>query len=272
MVVRLVSFASGFGRIQGDHVVPMGEDIRGYLGGEVPPREGAAVPLAALTLLAPVPWPSKIICIGLNYRDHALEAGQPIPDEPVLFGKFGNSLVGPDADVVIPQAASSAIDFEAELGVVMGRRASRVSSAAALDYVAGYMCVNDVSDRKLQMRSGQWLRGKAIDTFMPAGPWLTTVDEVPGPQSLWIRCSVNSESRQSSNTSQMIFGVAEIISFISETITLFPGDVIATGTPAGVGMAAKPPRYLRVGDQVAVAIEGLGVLRNRICAETWVPQ
>lgn len=266
--MRLVSFANGFGRIQGDRVIPMGQDIMGYLGGDVLPREEAAVPLGALSLLAPVPWPGKIICIGLNYRDHALEAGQQIPDEPVLFAKYANSLVGPDADIVIPQAASSAIDFEAELGVVMGRRAFRISSAEALDYVAGYMCVNDVSDRTLQMRSGQWTRGKAIDTFMPAGPWLTTVDEVPEPQSLWIRCSVNAESRQWSNTNQMIFGVAEIISFISETITLSPGDLIATGTPAGVGMAAKPPRYLGVGDEVALEIEGLGVLRNRVCAET----
>jgi acylpyruvate hydrolase len=185
--MRLVSFDNGFGRVHGDTVIPMGQDIIGYLGGDIPAREGPAVSTEALPLLAPVPCPGKIICIGLNYRDHALEVGQQSPAEPVLLAKYANSLVGPSEDIVVPQAASSAIDFEAELGVVIGRRASRVSAAFALDYVAGYMCVNDVSDRALQIRSSQWMRGKATDTFIPAGPWVTTVDEVPEPQSLWIR-------------------------------------------------------------------------------------
>ena len=266
--MRLVSFPGGFGRIEGDCVVRMGGDILGYLRAGEACEDESAIALQGLSLVAPVPSPGKIICVGLNYRDHALETGQSIPTEPVLFAKYANSLVGPGCDVVVPAAASSAIDYEAELGVVIGRAASRVRPGEALDYVAGYMCLNDVSDRDLQMRGGQWMRGKAIDTFMPAGPWLTTVDELPSPQNLGIRCIVNGEVRQESNTRQMIFGVSELVSFIRRTISLVPGDVIATGTPAGVGMAMIPPRYLRFGDEVVVEIGGLGALRSRVSAET----
>lgn len=264
--VRLVSFSSGFGRIDGDSVVPMGHDIVAYLSGGAPSQNGQPIPLGQLDLIAPVPVPQKIICVGLNYRDHAIETGMEIPEEPILFAKYPNSLVGPNADIVVPSVARS-VDFEAELGVVIGKTASRVAEADALEYVAGYMCLNDVSDRDLQMRAGQWTRGKAIDTFMPAGPWLTTADEILDPQKLTVRCLVNGEVRQDSSTSEMIFSVADLVSFISQTITLEPGDLIATGTPAGVGMSAKPVRYLQSSDEVIVEIEGLGSLQNRVRPE-----
>jgi len=264
--VRLVSFAGGFGRIEGESVVPMGQDVVAYLRGTEPGHDAAPRPLAEVMLGTPVPNPSKIICVGLNYYDHAAESGFTAPDEPVLFAKYPNSLIGPHADIVVPDVCS-AVDYEAELGLVIGRTASRVSAAHALDYVAGYMCLNDVSDRVLQMRASQWTRGKTVDTFLPAGPWLTTADEVGDPQALAIRCLVNGEVRQAASTSQMIFGLAELVSFISQTITLQPGDLIATGTPEGVGMGSNPPRYLKPGDEVVVEIEGMGTLRNRVRPE-----
>jgi 2-keto-4-pentenoate hydratase/2-oxohepta-3-ene-1,7-dioic acid hydratase in catechol pathway len=174
-------------------------------------------------------------------------------------------VVGPGADVVVPPDAEK-IDYEAELAVVIGRRASAVPTGEALDHVAGYTCANDVSSRSLQFRSSQWLLGKAIDTFLPLGPYLVTADEVPDPQALGIRCLVNDELRQSSDTGQMIFGVAELVSFTSRTITLEPGDVLITGTPAGVAMAADPPRYLRPGDRMRIEIDGVGELDNTVRA------
>jgi 2-keto-4-pentenoate hydratase/2-oxohepta-3-ene-1,7-dioic acid hydratase in catechol pathway len=264
--VRLVSFEGGFGRVEDGTVVPMGPSLADWLAfGTQSVATGAARPLAELRLLAPVPRPGKIVCVGLNYRDHANETGQPIPSEPVLFSKYANSVVGPGAEVVVPPDAEK-IDYEAELAVVIGRRASAVPTGEALDHVAGYTCANDVSSRSLQFRSSQWLLGKAIDTFLPLGPYLVTADEVPDPQALGIRCLVNDELRQSSDTGQMIFGVAELVSFISRTITLEPGDVLVTGTPAGVGMAADPPRYLRPGDRMRIEIDGVGELDNAVRA------
>jgi 2,4-didehydro-3-deoxy-L-rhamnonate hydrolase len=264
--VRLVSFEGGFGRVEDGEVVPMGPSLLDWLASGT---QGTATarprPLAEVRLLAPVTRPGKIICVGLNYRDHARETGQDIPKEPVLFPKYANSVVGPGADVVVPPEADK-IDYEAELAVVMGRRASRVAEADALGHVAGYACANDVSARSLQFRSAQWLLGKAIDTFLPLGPYLVTTDEVPDPQALGIRCLVNDELRQSSDTGQMVFGVAELVSFVSRTITLEPGDLLVTGTPSGVGMAADPPRFLRPGDRVRVEIDGLGTLDNTIRA------
>jgi acylpyruvate hydrolase len=262
--VRLVSFEGGFGRVEEDSVVPMGPSLVDWLAfGTQGVATGAPRPLAEVRLLAPVPRPGKIVCVGLNYRDHAKETGQPIPSEPVLFSKYANSVVGPGADVVVPPGAEK-IDYEAELAVVIGRRASAVPTGEALDHVAGYTCANDVSSRSLQFRSGQWLLGKAIDTFLPLGPFLVTADEVPDPQALGIRCLVNGELRQSSDTGQMVFGVAELVSFTSRTITLEPGDVLVTGTPSGVGMAADPPRYLGPGDRMRVEIDGLGELDNTV--------
>jgi 2-keto-4-pentenoate hydratase/2-oxohepta-3-ene-1,7-dioic acid hydratase in catechol pathway len=175
-------------------------------------------------------------------------------------------VVGPGADVVVPPEAAEQVDYEAELAVVIGRRASRVTADDALHHVAGYACANDVSARSLQFRSSQWLLGKAIDTFLPLGPWLVTADEVPDPQGLGIRCLVNDEVLQDSDTGQMVFGVAELIAYASRTITLEPGDLLVTGTPSGVGMAADPPRFLRPGDRMRVEIDGLGQLDNTVRA------
>jgi 2-keto-4-pentenoate hydratase/2-oxohepta-3-ene-1,7-dioic acid hydratase in catechol pathway len=262
--VRLVSFDGGFGRVEDGAVVPMGPSLVDWLAfGTQGTATGRPRPLEEVRLLAPVPRPGKIVCVGLNYRDHARETGQDIPGEPVLFSKYANSVVGPGADVVVPPEADR-IDYEAELAVVIGRRASRVTEAEALDHVAGYACANDVSSRSLQFRSAQWLLGKAIDTFLPLGPWLVTPDEVPDPQALGIRCLVNDEVRQSSDTGQMIFGVAELVGFVSRTITLEPGDLLVTGTPSGVGMAADPPRFLASGDRMRVEIDGLGTLDNTV--------
>jgi 2,4-didehydro-3-deoxy-L-rhamnonate hydrolase len=260
--VKLAAFDGGFGRIDGDDVVAMGRDLVEYL------RSGRAIegrrePLRSLRLEPPVRLPGKIVGIGLNYRDHAEETGQPVPDEPILFAKFANSIVGPDDDIVVPRSTKEP-DYEAELGVVIGRTARDVSPGDALDHVGGYICCNDVSARDLQMRGGQWTRGKAVDTFLPCGPWLVTPDEIGDPQELRIGCTLNGQVMQDSSTAQMVFGVAELVSFLSRTMTLEPGDVIATGTPPGVGFTRKPPRYLQDGDRVTVEIERIGALANTV--------
>jgi len=260
--VKLASTPTGFGRIEDDAFVPMGSDIVRYFETGAS-SDGQTVPLEDVQLLAPVPRPGKVICVGLNYRDHAEETGQAIPDEPVLFSKFANSVVGPGADVVVPRVVTQP-DFEAELAVVIGRRTTDVSALDALSYVAGYTCANDVSARDLQFRSSQWLLGKAIDSFLPLGPWLVTADEVGDPQRLAIRCTIDGDVVQDSSTDQMIFGVADLIAFISRTITLEPGDVIATGTPPGVGMARDPQRWLRDGERMTVEIEQIGALTNTV--------
>ena len=267
--MRLVSFEGGFGRLEGDLVVPMGRDLVAYL--ETGRAQGGEpVPLERLRLRAPVPRPGKVVGIGLNYRDHAAESGQPIPETPILFPKFANSVIGPGEPIVIPPETRQA-DYEAELGVVIGRRARRVSEARALEHVAGYTCVNDVSARDLQFLSSQWMAGKAIDTFLPCGPWLVTTEEIPDPQDLAISLRLNGETMQASRTSQMVFGVAELIAWISRTMTLEPGDLIATGTPPGVGFARTPPVWLREGDLVTVEIEGIGALTNPVRAEPTPP-
>lgn len=260
--MRLANTARGFGRVEDDAFVPMGPDLLHFLEtGET--EQGPAVPLADVVLLAPVPRPGKVVCVGLNYRDHAEETGQPIPDEPVLFAKFANSVVGPNADVVVPPAVTQP-DFEAELAVVIGGRAAAVSGAETLDHVAGYTCANDVSARDLQFRSSQWLLGKAIDGFLPLGPWLVTPDEVGDPQRLTIGCTIDGEVVQDSTTEQMIFGVADLIAFVSRTITLDPGDILVTGTPPGVGMARTPQRWLRDGQRMTVRIDRIGTLTNTV--------
>lgn len=221
------------------------------------------VPLEAITLIAPVPRPGKLLCIGLNYRDHAAESGVPLPARPLLFSKFPSAIIGHGEAIELPDGSTD-VDYEAELAVVIGRRASRVPTAGALEYVFGYTCLNDVSARDFQFADGQWQRGKSCDTFAPMGPWLVTRDTVPDPGALAITCRVNGETRQSSSTRELVFGVADLIAILSRDITLEPGDVIATGTPAGVGFARTPPVYLRNGDDVEVEIEGIGVLRNRV--------
>ena len=210
--------------------------------------------------------PGKIICVGLNYKDHAAEQGTDLPTAPLLFAKWPNTLIGPGEPIVIPPEAEQ-VDYEAELGVVIGSRARRVSEAQALDAVRGYVCVNDVSARDLQFADGQWTRGKSPDTFCPVGPRLVPREEVPDPQALAIRCLVNGEVLQDSSTAQMVFSVAEIIAYVSRTITLEPGDLIATGTPAGVGVFRDPKVLLGDGDEVTVEVEGLGALTNPVQQE-----
>jgi 2-keto-4-pentenoate hydratase/2-oxohepta-3-ene-1,7-dioic acid hydratase in catechol pathway len=214
-----------------------------------------------------IPRPGKIVCVGLNYRDHAAEGGQDLPKAPLLFAKWPNTLIGHGDPVVLPPE-STQVDYEAELGVVIGTKAKRVSERDALDHVEGYICVNDVSARDLQFADGQWTRGKSPDTFCPVGPRLVPRDEIADPQALAIRCIVNGEALQDSSTAQMIFSVAEIIAYTSQIITLEPGDLIATGTPAGVGVFRDPKVLLQDGDEVAVEIEGLGTLTNPITKES----
>jgi 2-keto-4-pentenoate hydratase/2-oxohepta-3-ene-1,7-dioic acid hydratase in catechol pathway len=209
--------------------------------------------------------PQKIVCIGLNYRDHAEEQGVDLPGRPLLFAKWPNTLIGDGEPIRIP-AISTQVDYEAELGVVIGRRARRVAEADALQHVEGYVVANDVSARDLQFADGQWVRGKSLDTFLPVGE-LVPASEVPDPQALPIRALLNGETMQDSNTSNQIFGVAELISFVSRAITLEPGDLIITGTPAGVGAFRTPPVWLRPGDEITIEIEGVGSITNPVAAE-----
>jgi len=214
---------------------------------------------------APLARPSKIVCIGLNFRDHAAESGLPLPTEPVIFFKSTTALAGPDDDVMIPRGAGK-VDWEVELAVVIGRRASYVPKNRALDHVAGYALHNDYSERSFQLeRGGQWVKGKSADTFAPLGPWLVTPDEAGDPQRLGMWLTVNGERMQNSSTANMIFDVATLVSYVSEFMTLLPGDIISTGTPAGVGLGQKPaPRYLAPADVVELGIERLGTQRQRI--------
>jgi 2-keto-4-pentenoate hydratase/2-oxohepta-3-ene-1,7-dioic acid hydratase in catechol pathway len=216
----------------------------------------------------PVAFVSKLICVGLNYADHAKESGNPIPSEPVLFLKASSAVGGPDDDIVIPRN-SRKTDWEVELGVVIGKRASYVEEAEALDYVAGYCVCNDVSEREFQIeRGGTWDKGKGCDSFGPLGPWLVTRDEVADPQALSMWLEVNGKRFQDGSTKTMIFGVAELVSYISRFMTLLPGDVISTGTPPGVGLGQKPPVFLKPGDVVRLGIEGLGEQRQTCRAWT----
>jgi 2-keto-4-pentenoate hydratase/2-oxohepta-3-ene-1,7-dioic acid hydratase in catechol pathway len=215
--------------------------------------------------MLPIERPQKIICIGLNYRDHAEEQGVALPDRPLLFAKWPNTLVGPGDPIRLP-AISHEVDYEAELGVVIGDRASRVSPDTALETVRGYLCANDVSGRDVQFADKQWVRGKSFDTFCPVGPELVAAADVPDPQALRIRAILNGQVMQDSTTANMVFGVAEIVSFVSQAITLEPGDLILTGTPAGVGVFREPKVLLQPGDEITIEIEGLGSLTNPVVA------
>lgn len=207
--------------------------------------------------------PGKIIAIGLNYADHAKETGKEVPDKPLIFAKFPSAVIGPNEPITWRQSITEEVDWEAELAVVIGRRAKEVSEDEAMEHVFGYMCANDVSARDLQQRKDlQWTRGKSLDTFCPLGPWLVTRDEIPDPHNLRITSSINGEITQDSNTSNLIFKIPTLISYLSQHFTLEPGDVILTGTPPGVGMGMNPPRFLKDGEVVTVSIEGLGELSN----------
>jgi 2-keto-4-pentenoate hydratase/2-oxohepta-3-ene-1,7-dioic acid hydratase in catechol pathway len=223
----------------------------------VPPGTRLGVPVAGIR---------QFLGIGLNYRQHAIEAGMAIPTEPIVFSKSITALAGPDDDLPLPMG-SVALDYEVELGIVIGSTVRRVAQAHALQHVAGYVLANDVSERDWQLhRGGQWLKGKCHDGFGPIGPWLVTTDEIPNPQQLGLKLSVNGELRQDSSTADMIFGVAEIVSYLSQFMTLLPGDVIVTGTPQGVGMGFKPPKYLQHGDVVELFSPQLGRQRQRVVA------
>ena len=283
--MRLVTFDAGSGPqagiLVGEDVVPVSvldapaRSVKGLL--EALDAKGLAdlgeraigaqerIALHAVRLLAPVPDPEKIVCLGLNYRDHAEESGQEIPTAPLWFGKFANSLIGSGAEIVLPAAHPDYVDYEAELAVVIGRTASRVNEADALSYVAGAMPFNDVSARDLQLQNPLWTSGKAVDTFAPCGPALVTLDEAGDLGSLALRTRINGKVVQEGNTSNLIFSVASAVAWLSRTITLAPGDIIATGTPAGVG--GPQGIFLRDGDTVDVEIDTLGVLSNPVSAQ-----
>lgn len=228
-----------------------------------PSSQTSTLPLSGVRILAPISRPGKIVAIGLNYRDHCVELGIDPPSVPVIFAKFPNSVTGPYDPIVLPDAGIQ-VDYEAELGVVIGQNTKRTAAREAMDCVVGYLVLNDVSARKWQFADKQWVRGKSCDTFCPIGPWLTTRDDIPDPHALHISARVNGRTLQDSNTSNLIFGVPELIQFITESITLEPGDIIATGTPFGVGFSRKPPIYLQPGDVVEIEIERLGKLRNPV--------
>lgn len=238
------------------------EQVRREIG-----RGGVRHQPAESTFLAPVPDPQKVICLGLNYRDHAAESGMAVPEEPVLFSKFASSLIGHGAEILLPPV-SDQVDYEAELVVVIGRAGRDVPREDAMDHVAGYAVGHDVSARDWQLNKPgkQWLAGKTFDTFAPVGPDLVTADEVADPHELGIRLRLNGATLQDSNTNQLVFRIDEVIAYISRICTLEPGDLIFTGTPPGVGMARKPPVWLKPGDVVEVEIDGLGTLRNPVAA------
>ena len=224
---------------------------------------------ASVRLGPPICRPSKIVCIGLNFRDHAAESRMELPAEPVIFFKSTTSVVGPNDDVVIPRKAEK-VDWEVELAVVIGKKALYIDKQQAMKFVAGYVLHNDYSERSFQLeRGGQWVKGKSADTFAPLGPFMATVDEIPNPQNLAMWLTVNGEYQQKSTTAQMIFDVPTLVSYVSQFMTLLPGDIISTGTPAGVGLGMRPPRYLKPGDVVELGIECLGQSRQKIIS--WNP-
>ena len=214
----------------------------------------------------PLPRPGKVIAVGLNYKDHAAEAGVPLPEAPVLFTKFTTSLIA-DGDQIIRHKGVTQLDWEAELAVVIGKRASHVLESEAMNYVAGYTCMNDVTDREAQSKDGQWVRSKSYDTYGPIGPVIVPASDIPDPHNLKIEARLNGKTMQSSNTKNLIFNIPFLIAYISKTITLEPGDVIPTGTPHGVGTFWKPPIFLQPGDVIEIEIEKIGILRNTVVSE-----
>ena len=266
------------GVVQGDRVIPISHaefpsiyDLLASGAGGVTRlssiMSGApGVALAGVKLLAPVPRPPKFICVGLNYRDHAIESGMQIPSTPTIFSKFSSSVVGPGDAIVLP-ANSTQPDYEAELAFVIGRGGRHIPAERWREHVFGYTIVNDVSARDFQMATSQWLMGKTFDTFAPMGPWIVTSDEIADPHALDISLEINGEVLQNSNTKELIFKIPELVAYLSSAFTLEPGDIVSTGTPPGVGFARKPPRYLKPGDDVVVRVQGIGELRNPVVAE-----
>ncbi len=225
--------------------------------------EEVHIPLNKVTLLAPISDPQKILCIGQNYRDHCEEQNQPIPERVILFAKYATAISNPMGDILIPEV-SDKIDYEAELAVVIGTPGRNIPEEAAMTHVVGYMCANDVTARDIQKSDGQWTRGKSPDTFFPIGPYIVTTDEVEDPGNLDIILTLNNKVMQSSNTSNLIFKIPYLISYLSQTMTLMPGDILSTGTPGGVGVYRNPPVFLKSGDEVEVTIPGVGSLKNGV--------
>lgn len=224
------------------------------------------LPLDQLRLAAPVPKPYKLIGIGLNYSDHAAESNMKVPDEPIFFAKFANTVIAPDEPIVYPSVTNE-LDYEVELAFVIGKPGKRILEERALEHVFGYTVINDVSARDLQFKDGHWIKGKTLDTFSPMGPALVTADEIPDPQRLRLTLDVNGERKQNGSTDKMIFGVASLVAYLSTLMTLEPGDVVFTGTPPGVGFGRRPQVYLKPGDVVNAWVEGIGTLTNPIVRE-----
>jgi 2-keto-4-pentenoate hydratase/2-oxohepta-3-ene-1,7-dioic acid hydratase in catechol pathway len=238
--------------------------------GKRPAASGPTYDLKAVTVMAPVPRPPKLICVGLNYRDHAAETRATIPSVPTIFSKFSNVVIGPGEPIVLPWA-SKRPDYEAEFAFVIGPGGRHIPASKAMEHVFGYTIVNDVTARDFQGATTQWLMGKTFDTFAPMGPWLVTADEIADPHALDISLEIGGETLQHSNTRELIFKIPQLIEYVSTAVTLEPGDVVSTGTPSGVGFVRRPPRYLVAGDEVVVRIEGIGELRNPVIAEEPVP-
>ncbi len=245
-------------------VLALGNDVCASIGKWT--SSAASLPLDSVRLMAPVPHPHKLICVGLNYRDHAIESKMEIPKVPTIFNKFATSVVGPGDSIVLPKVSTQP-DYEAEFAFVIGRGGRNIPAENWRDHVFGYTIVNDVSARDYQMSTSQWLMGKTFDTFAPMGPWIVSADEIPDPHTLDIRMTINGEVLQDSNTRELIFKVPELVAYLSSVFTLEPGDIVSTGTPAGVGFARKPPRLLKAGDECVVSVQGIGELRNPVVAE-----
>jgi 2-keto-4-pentenoate hydratase/2-oxohepta-3-ene-1,7-dioic acid hydratase in catechol pathway len=270
--MRLVTFqrsggAPEAGVLDGNKVRGLGTDMLSVIAaGATPKPTGTSYDLASVKLLAPIPRPPKLICIGLNYRDHAAETKMEIPIVPTVFNKFPNVVIAPGAPIVLPKVSTKP-DYEAEFAFVIGPGGRHIPADRAMEHVFGYTMVNDVSARDFQLATTQWLMGKTFDTFAPMGPWLVTKDEIADPHALDISLEIGGEILQKSNTRELIFKIPELIAYISTVVTLEPGDVVSTGTPAGVGSARKPPRWLKPGEEVIVRVAGLGELRNPVVAE-----
>jgi len=256
--VDLVAGGGGWKDIK--EIIEQGAEALSLIEGMV---KNASAVVTGARLLAPLSRPEKIMCIGKNYADHCREMGSPPPERPVLFAKYRNAITGPDAEVELPEE-SSQVDYEAELAVVIGRRCKHLTPQEALSVVFGFSCANDLTMRDAQAAEGQWVRAKTPDSFCPLGPVIVTADEIPDPQNLKITLTLNSELMQDSNTGEMVFGVAELVSRLSASMTLEPGDLLLTGTPPGVGMGRDPQVFLKQGDILCVEIERIGELRTRI--------
>lgn len=289
--MKIVTFRRGeetapeVGIVRGDEVVSLGANcptptalIENWTMAQAPitdylakaPAE-AITPLSNVVLSAPIPRPAKLICIGLNYRDHAIESGMEIPQYPVVFNKFANSIIGPNDPIVLPKASEKP-DYEAELAFVIGEGGRYIKAENWRNHVFGYTIINDVSARDFQLRTSQWMIGKAFDSFCPMGPWIVTADEIEDPHVLDIKMTISGQVLQDSNTRELIFRIPELIEYLSSVMTLQAGDIVATGTPKGVGLGHNPPRWLKPGDECVISIEGIGELRNPVVAEAEAAQ